>query len=182
MKFDVIVGNPPYGKNANLAVEFLNKGVQLSTQVYYVLPRTFRKVSVLNRVDQKLHLVWDHTVPDHMFPPPILTCAQFWQVASTDRPKIKIKTTHPDFDFVTPCQADLCIGRVGAGPCGNIYTDRFLERSVNSHYFIKTKSLQVQQKLKSLSSQFRLQGTQTVGVPSLSKHELIQIYEQVSHV
>ena len=178
MKFDVILGNPPYGKNSNLAVEFLNKSGLLAPRVCFVLPRTFRKTSILNRIDPYMHLRVDHTVPDHMFPAPILTCYQVWEKSNDLRAKIATKTAHPDFEFVTPDVANVCIGRVGAGPCGNIYLDDFQDRSVNSHYFIKTKNKTVLKKLQSLSPHFRNAGTQTVGVPSLSKDELIKIYEQ----
>jgi len=177
MKFDFLIGNPPYGKNSNLAIKFLNLGVKLSTQVRYVLPRTFRKVSVHNRIDARLHLVHDQTVPDHMFPDSIVTCYQVWEARTLPRLPVQKTTHHKDLEFVAPAQANVCVGRVGGGPCGKVFVSGFLTRSINSHYFIRTSDEVIAQ-LQKLSDQFRQAGLQTVGVPSLSKHELIEIYTQ----
>ena len=177
MKFDLLIGNPPYGKNSNLAIKFLNLGARLSTKVRYVLPRTFRKVSVHNKLDSRLHLIHDQTVPDHMFPQSIVTCFQIWESKSTPRHTIQKNTHHPDLEFVTPEQANVCVGRVGEGPCGKVFVREFDHRSINTHYFIRTTP-DVIERLQKLSDQFRQAGAQTVGMPSLSKHELIDIYTQ----
>ena len=177
MKFDVIIGNPPYGKNANLAVKFVNTLSKYSKNIWLVLPRTFRKPSVLNRIHKNLHLKKDVEVDDDMFPGSIVTCYQHWNVQKKSREKIVTISKHDDFEFVTPRKADICIGRVGAGPCGNVYLDRFTKRSPNSHYFIKVANNKVMKKLKSLAAKFREAGQQTVGCPSLSKNDLIRIYE-----
>lgn len=177
MKFDLLIGNPPYGKNSNLAIKFLNLGARLSSQVRYVLPRTFRKVSVQNKIDARLHLVHDQTVPDHMFPDTIVTCFQVWESRSLPRQLIEKTTHHPDLEFVTPDQATVCVGRVGGGPCGKVFVGGFEHRSVNTHYFIRAAP-SVVSCLQKLSDQFRKAGAQTVGMPSLSKHELIEIYSQ----
>lgn len=177
LKFDIVVGNPPYGKNSNLAVRFLNLAAQLSDRVHYVLPRTFRKHSVQNRVDQHLHLVLDQTVPDCVFPGTIITCWQIWQRQTQLRPLHPILNQHSDLEFVHPDHANVCIGRVGGGPCGRVFLDRFDQRSVNSHYFIRVSHAGVIPVLQSLSDKFRAAGMQTVGLPSLSKNELIRIYQ-----
>lgn len=176
-KYDLIIGNPPYGKNSNLAVKFLNRALSESDEVRFVLPRTFRKPSVLNRIDSKAHLVKDVTVPDDTFPGTIRTCYQHWSVKKEDRKKIDVETTHDDFEFVTVDKANLCIGRVGAGTCGIVFTKNFKERGITSHYFIKTKNKEVKDRLVKLSEKFREAGKQTVGMHSLSKHDLISIYE-----
>lgn len=178
MQFDIIIGNPPYGKNSNLAVEFLNLAATLSTNIHYVLPRTFRKESVQNRLDSCLHLMYDQTVDDNVFPGTIVTCYQIWQVKANPREPINGRRTHADFDFVDIASANVCIGRVGNGPCGKVFLEGFDNRSVNTHYFLKAKDATVIQKMQSLSTLFRKTALNTVGMPSLSKSELIKIYDQ----
>ena len=43
-KVDVVIGNPPFGKNSSLAVKFFNKCAEWQPEVIaFVLPRTFKK-------------------------------------------------------------------------------------------------------------------------------------------
>jgi hypothetical protein len=48
----------------------------------------------------------------------------------------------------------------------------------HEHYFLKVKSDAVIQRLISLESTFRAFAKNTVGIPSLSKSDLIRIYEE----
>ena len=177
MKFDVVVGNPPYGKNANLAVKFLNFSAGFSDNIYMVLPKTFRKPSVLNRIDFNFALCIDRDVAHDCFPGSISACYQHWCRSSISRGKISQVYSHPDFLFVDKSSADVAVGRVGAGPCGKVFT-QFENRSANSHYFLKVNDDKVVSRLQKLSSKFTQAGTQTVGCPSLSKNDLIVIYQQ----
>jgi predicted RNA methylase len=174
MKFDVIVGNPPYGKNASLAVKFLNKAVELTDHISYVLPRTFRKPSILNRVHPELHLVADDIVSDEMFGGTILTCYQIWEKREEARAKIPTVTTHPDFKFVTVDEANLFVGGVGAA-AGSV-KDSGYDHYNTRHYFLQATDT-VKERLISIQDTLRsLARAATVGTPSLSKHELISTY------
>ncbi len=177
MKFDVVIGNPPYGKNSSLAVKFLNKASELSDNVHMVLPRTFRKPSIINRLNPKLHLVSDVDVDDSAFRDSIVACVQKWEVREEEREKIQTYTTHKDFTFCKKKEADICLGRVGGGTSGKIF-DEWQNRSENSHYFLKVSSPQVIENLRSLSKEFRSAALQTVGCPSLSKDDCVKVYSK----
>ena len=175
MKFNIVIGNPPYGKNSSLAVKFLNKASELSDDIRMVLPRTFRKPSVINRLNPKLHLVSDVDVDDSSFRDSIIACIQNWEVRGEEREKIQTHTTHKDFTFCKKEEADICLGRVGGGPSGKIF-DEWQNRSKNSHYFLKVSSPEVIENLRSLSKEFRRAASQTVGCPSLSKDDCVKVY------
>ena len=49
----ITIGNPPFGKNANLAVKFFNHAAKFSDAIAFVLPRTFRKASIVNRLNSR---------------------------------------------------------------------------------------------------------------------------------
>lgn len=175
MRFDVIVGNPPYGKNASLAVKFLNKAIELTDHVSYVLPRTFRKPSILNRVHENFHLVEDVDTPDETFGGTIITCRQKWEKREEKRERIQTYTQHPDLQFVSKAESNIFVGRVGAGPAGKVLTKDY-DHLTEQHYFLRVEH-SVMERLKSLESDFkRLARAATVGTPSLSKHELISTY------
>jgi predicted RNA methylase len=175
MKFDVIVGNPPYGKNASLAVKFLNKAAEYSDHISFVLPRTFRKPSVLNRIDEHLHLVEDVDTPNETFGGTIITCRQKWEKRGEKRERIRTYTQHPDLNFVSKAESNVFVGRVGAGPAGKVLTADY-DHLTEQHYFlqvtdtVKERLIEIQDTLRQLAR------AATVGTPSLSKHELISTY------
>ena len=175
MRFTMVLGNPPYGKNSSLAVKFLNRASELSEQVHMVLPRTFRKPSIINRLNPHLHLVSDVDVDDSVFRDSIVACVQKWEVKTERRDRIVTYTEHKDFVFCKKDDADICLGRVGGGPSGKVF-EEWENRSETSHYFLKVSSPAVIENLKSLYSEFRCAALQTVGCPSLSKDDCVKIY------
>jgi hypothetical protein len=61
------IGNPPFGKNANMAIKFFNHCAQISGFIAFILPRTFKKDSVLNKIDENFHLKYEELLPDNSF-------------------------------------------------------------------------------------------------------------------
>lgn len=51
-----VVGNPPFGRNASMAVRFFNHAAWQASVIALILPRTFRKASIENRLDRNFHL------------------------------------------------------------------------------------------------------------------------------
>jgi hypothetical protein len=176
MTFDFIVGNPPYGRKANLVLKFLNRCVSLSKDIRMVLPKTVRKESFLARLDRRLHLVSDTNNKDFVFGPKITTCNQRWIVKEELRLITKSRRNHSDFEFVTKEESNLFICRVG-GVAGKVMVKDY-DHYYHEHYFLKVKSDAVIQRLISLESTFRAFAKNTVGIPSLSKSDLIRIYEE----
>jgi len=175
MKFDVVVGNPPYGKNASLAVKFLNKAAEFSDHISFVLPRTFRKPSVLNRIDEHLHLVEDVDTPNETFGGTIITCRQKWEKREEKRERIRTYTQHPDLNFVSKAESNVFVGRVGAGPAGKVLTADY-DHLTEQHYFLQVTDV-VKERLVAIQDTLKqLARAATVGTPSLSKHELISTY------
>ena len=113
MKFDVVIGNPPYGSGGNDAIKFLNKALEMSNDVRLVLPLSIRKPSSVNKIRLDAVCVDDVDLPDDTFPRGIRACVQRWVRTDNLREKIQTFTTHPDFEFVSESEANLCIGRVG---------------------------------------------------------------------
>ena len=61
------IGNPPFGKNASLAYTFFQHAAQYSDCIAFILPRTFRKPSMINRLNRRFHLVYDELLPLNSF-------------------------------------------------------------------------------------------------------------------
>jgi len=131
----LVIGNPPFGRICSLAIRFFQHAVQWADVIAFIVPRTFRRVSVHNKLPRSLHLVWDEDIPSEpcSFDPPMAAkcCFQIWQNRLDARPFIKLPTTHPDWEFMRlgpkdtqgqptpPIGADFAIRAYG-GACGEI--------------------------------------------------------------
>lgn len=55
----LVVGNPPFGRMASLAMRFINKSAEFAHTIAFILPRSFRKESIQKRVHKNFWLVKD---------------------------------------------------------------------------------------------------------------------------
>tara|TARA_R100000084_G_scaffold103586_1_gene59671 strand:- start:430 stop:1164 length:735 start_codon:yes stop_codon:yes gene_type:complete len=180
MRFDVVIGNPPYGSGGNDAIKFLNKAADLSDDVRMILPLSVRKISSLNKIRLDIECVVDEQLPDDTFPGSIRTVKQRWVKTNTPREKIPTTTKHSDFQFIPykrRHEANMMIGRIGGGPAGRVKTEDFTHYC-DTHYFIKA-SPQVVKNLVSLADEFReIALRETNGRPSLTKNDIVELYTE----
>jgi hypothetical protein len=63
-----IVGNPPFGKNASLAVKFFNRAATLQASIIaFILPCSVLKASVQNKMDEHYELSSSRKLADNSF-------------------------------------------------------------------------------------------------------------------
>lgn len=181
----ITLGNPPFGKNSSLAVHFFNRAARFSKVIAFILPRTFRKASVENRLDSQFHLVWDATVPDSSFvylgkSYSVPTTAQVWVKRSQPRARRSVlKLTQFDtwFELVEPQHSDFAIQRVGVR-AGRIRIQDRLEFSPESHWFIRAHDPRVLGVFQSCD--WDSVKWNTAGNPSISPGELAELWIQAS--
>ncbi len=169
------VGNPPFGKNAKLAVKFFNHAARQSNLIAFILPKSFRKSSVVKQLDRYFHLVHDQELPEKAFeyqskPYTVPTVFQIWQRGECARERDDGATSHPDFEFTTPQDADFALQRVGAR-AGRVHHNLAASRS--SHYFIRGDVEHVM-----ITLDFASVVSNTVGVPSLAQTEIVRLYRE----
>ena len=150
----LVIGNPPFGRISSLAIKFFNHAAKWASTIAFLVPRTFRKVSVQNKLDDKFHLVYDEEIPNSpcCFTPPMMVkcCFQIWEKRSTPRARIELPTTHADWDFLKmgptdangqptpPANADFAMRAYG-GSIGEIRTNNLNELRPKSWHWFKAK-------------------------------------------
>ena len=109
----VAIGNPPFGKRARLAVEFVNRCALSCDAVAMVLPNTFRRYNTQRRLDDRLALVEDIDLPEQgsftfdgspyslrcVFQVWVRVGGTYWHDGMTDRRlRKRPPISHPDFE------------------------------------------------------------------------------------
>lgn len=66
-KDNITIGNPPFGRNGKLALEFLNKSLSESDIVIFILPLLFKRYSMQKRVVNEGRLIAEFPIPANSF-------------------------------------------------------------------------------------------------------------------
>lgn len=176
----VSVGNPPFGQNSSLALQFINKCMSFSDAVGFVLPKTFKKLSMMNKVNRNFVLKHQFDLPKYSFEfEGVLTdvpCVfQIWIKSGVPRELPKPgDISHPDFIFCEKDKADFALRRVGR-VAGRVL-ENFENYSKSSNFFIK--SVIPKSELISMFKSIDWSDVMynTAGNPSISKREIIAAY------
>ena len=133
----VTVSNPPFGRNNALSIPFFNHAAQFSSHIAFLVPRSWRKWSVQNRLAEAFHLIHDQDVNliyvDAKGQPltksnELRTCFQVWEKRTNPREKFLV----PDNQLVkkvSPEKADVALRVFGYG-CGQVLED--FEKKANT--------------------------------------------------
>ncbi len=173
----LVIGNPPFGVQCNLAIDFINHAAKFASHIGFILPLSFKKPSIQNRINKNLHLIQEIQIPPDFILPDntiyTVPCVfQLWQKKAVVRKIQNKKLTTKLFQFTTPENANLRVQRVG-GNAGKAYLN--LNGATSSNYFIKAPD--PQQLADIINSLVFETIDYTVGPKSLSKTELIETIE-----
>lgn len=176
------IGNPPFGKNSSLAIKFFNKSAEHSEYIAFIIPKTFKKTSVQNKLDLNFHLLDELALNKNSFifngePYDVPCVFQIWEKREVKREKIKTNIKSKYFDFVSKDEGEFAIRRVG-GLAGKVIID-FEKYKEPSHYYIKSK-IDIEDLLDVLIDgyfDFNNIAKNSAGNPSLSKYELITVLD-----
>ena len=152
----ITISNPPFGRNNSLSIPFFNHAARVSDAICFIVPRSWRKWSVTNRLDLNFGLVSDQDIDiDYVDSSGELisdksrlaTCFQIWKRTTTPRVPVKI-TDMGVIEKVSPELADVSMTIFGYG-CGSIKED--FERVPNTtQLFLKLNHPQALVALRSV--------------------------------
>lgn len=125
----VCLTNPPFGRNNALSIPFFNQAAPYCDYIGFIVPRSWRKWSVINRLHPNFHLIADRdldiTYVDETGEPLtdarlLNTVFQIWERRSEPRPKITVED-RGYIEKTTPEEADVALVIFGRS-CGELRT------------------------------------------------------------
>lgn len=186
----LVIGNPPFGKVSSLAVKFFNHSATFAAMIAFIVPRTFRRTSVQNKLDMSFHIVHDEDIPPRSFEPHMNAkcCFQIWIKKRSKRSIQKLKTTHEDWEFLkfgpkdsnnqpTPPEgADFALRAYG-GKCGEIVTENLSQLRPKSWHWIKSK-IDKNELIKRFNDLDYSVSNETARQNSIGRGDLVKLYLQ----
>lgn len=186
----LMVGNPPFGKISSLAINFFNHGSKWAKVIAFIVPRTFRRISVQNKLNHHFHLIYDEDIPKTpcSFNPSMLAkcCFQIWEKRTIVRPFVELSTVHSDWQYLklgpkdtkgqptVPEGADFAIRAYG-GKCGEIVEFDFNSVCPKNCHWIKSNidTHLLIQRFKQLDYSLSMN---TARQNSIGKGEIVRLY------
>lgn len=139
----ITISNPPFGRNNSLSIPFFNHAATISEAICFIVPRSWRKWSVTNRLDLNFELAKDIDLDiDYVdadgelisTKSRLATCFQIWK--RTDSPRVPVRIRDMGIvEKVSPKEADVSLTIFGYG-CGNLKT-QFEPVSNTTQMFLK---------------------------------------------
>ena len=149
----LVIGNPPFGRVSSLAIKFFNHSAKWASVIAFIIPRTFRKISIQNRLDDRFHLVYDEELPNKpcCFMPEmsVKCCFQIWEKKENKRVLVELPKIHNDWEFLKlgkrdsvgqptpPLNADFALRAYG-GKIGEIKTEGLNKLRPKSWHWFKS--------------------------------------------
>ena len=187
----LVIGNPPFGRISSLAVKFFNKSAEFSDCIAFIIPRTFKRVSIQNKLDLNFKLIYNEDLPMKpcCFTPKMSAkCSfQIWKKTDEKREKVIYDKTHIDFNFVKhgpkdsnnqptpPTGADFVMKAYGSN-CGEIVETDLMNLRPKSWHWIKS-NIDIEMLKKRFNSLDYSISKDTVRQDSIGQQEVIYLYK-----
>lgn len=186
----LIIGNPPFGKNSSTAIKFFNHSANWANVIAFIVPRTFRKQSIQNKLNKNFHLIYDEEVATNpcCFTPKMVVkcCFQIWEKKECIRTIVNLPLNHSDWDFIPfgpidikgqptpPLEADFAIRAYG-GKIGEIIINDLNNLRPKSFHWIKS-IIDKKELINRLNQLDYSNSLNTARQNSMGKAELVKLY------
>ena len=62
-----VIGNPPFGRQSSLAIQFIKKSAIFCDTISFILPKSFKKESLKDKVALNFHCIYQCDLPNNSF-------------------------------------------------------------------------------------------------------------------
>ena len=175
-----VIGNPPFGRQSTMAIQFIKKSCEFCDSVSFILPKSFKKPSMQNHFPRQFHLLLEEDLPNKSFlvdgvEHDVPCVFQIWAKRDVLR-DLPERTAAQGFRFVKKSEnPHISVRRVGVN-AGKIDIDT--DKSEQSHYFIQfTNGMSISDNVEKLKN-IIFTHNNTVGPKSISKEECIKEFNR----
>lgn len=191
-----VIGNPPFGRKGNTAIDFIRKANTFAETIAFILPASFQKFSSQKQLPNELKLIETTLLPQNSFHRPdgtlyeINTVFQVWSSNKAFETDIRTRTppasSHPDFkmwqynntsqamsvfdnqfDFAVPCQ--------GFQNYKRRETDKTRCEKHKQWILFQSDDPDVRQRLWDIDYA-KLAASSTLVIPGFRKHDIVSAY------
>lgn len=178
-KNTIVIGNPPFGRNGKEAIKFFNHASSFASVIAFIVPRTFKRISVQNRLSLDFHLKYQQDIPIGSFIPESMQAKcvfQIWEREETRRKPVVLESTHKDFVFTKDItKATIAVKAYGGtGDCGTVL-EEFATVNRKAYHFIICSKTTIDN-FKKLC--YYPLASDTVRQDSIGQKELIHLYNK----
>jgi predicted RNA methylase len=202
--YDLMIGNPPFGKKGDLAIKFINKGLKHCQFVAFILPATFLKYSAQSKIDKEAVLAFSEALPENSFFTPdgkSYNCPSVFQIWTNYKTFINLREKKPnlsnsdfkihrhnateiskkyldyDWDFCVYCQGRKDYNLKFFKEKDYNFVKERMNGSSDQFYFFKALNKEVLDKL--LKIDFNNLAYENSITPGFSKWQIIKEYEKI---
>ena len=181
----VVFGNPPFGKNSSIAIQFVNYSANFASFIGFILPNSFNKPSIIKRIDRHLHIIYSQILEGDCFlfdNKSVSVPCSFYVFEKRDVLRVDpepLPTKSSVVSFLQDAKgATFMVQRVGQR-AGRVFWDtkEMEQRGTSKNfYFVQINNVTEEQRivLKDLSMEITQDRLNTSGMPSLSKGEVVK--------
>jgi hypothetical protein len=183
----LVIGNPPFGKVSSLAVKFFNHSANFANVIAFIVPQTFQRTSVQNRLNLYFHLLHNEDIDGCIFTPKMAAkcCFQIWVRKAEARQPTKLPTVHKHWEFLnwgpldknnqpTPPEGASFALRAYGAKIGEIETENLqLLRPKSWHWIKTTNKKELIQRFSQLDYSIAYK---TARQNSIGRGELVKLY------
>ena len=193
----VFLGNPPFGKKAKLAIDFINKAFEYSEIVGFILPIQFLKWSAQSQVIHRAKLVDSQILPENAFEflqkeYSVRCCFQIWTTKNIEkygfknqRIEKKPEIKHIDFEMYQYNRTEIAKKYFDYDWDFAVPRQGYLDYSFKAYkkdecnprhqwIFFKAKNQKILKKLMKIN--FEKLSQKNTGLPGFGKADVIEEY------